>query len=430
VSSAPQSPVALLFVAAALAVGGGCLPGDDQLPVQEPQGLVLPRGSIEAAELAVVVNLDDPLSAQIADYYMNARNIPADNRLELHLGTAAEMSPSDFAVHEQAMADAFGDHIQAVALTSMLPDRVGCMGMSAAVALGFHNQYCAVLVPCSGTSPVDYYDSPGTQPWTDSQLRPTMILAAQNLADAQALIDRGVAADTTLPTGNGWFVNTTDAIRSARWDGFLETIEEWDELLQMQAIDNSDGAGSDFVTGEQDVLFYFTGLTHIEDISSNSYRPGAVADHLTSFGGLMPTSSQMSILEWLEGGLTGSYGTAHEPCAILAKFPDTSVLVRHYFSGQTLVEAYWKSISMPGEGNFAGEPLARPFGGAQTAWDGSDWSITTTTLQPGERYVLQSGPAEEGPWTEVRELEVVEEWAFQTLQVTQPRSAWYRIQAR
>jgi len=411
-------------------LAGGCLPVDDQPPVQEPQGLVLPRTSIEAADLAVVVNLDDPLSAQIAELYMNARAIPADNRLDLHLGTASEMSPADFEVHEQAMADAFGDHIQAVALTSMIPDRVGCMGMSAAVALGFHSQYCASAIPCSATAQVDYYDSAGTEPWSDWQLRPTMILAAQRLADAQALIDRGLAADTTLPTGTGWFVNTTDAIRSLRWDGFNETIEEWGELLQLQAIDNSDGSGSDFVSGEQDVLFYFTGLTHIEDITSNSYRPGAIGDHLTSFGGRLPTSSQMSILEWLEGGLTGSYGTAHEPCAILPKFPDTSVLVRHYFSGQTLIEAYWKSIAMPGEGNFVGEPLARPFGGAQTAWDGDSWSITTTTLQPGERYVLQSGPAEEGPWTEVRELEVVEEWALRTLQVTQPRAPWYRIQAR
>lgn len=424
----PQHAAAL-GLAAAIAAVAGCLPAEHPPPVQEPLGLVLPRASIEAAELAVVVNLDDPLSAQIADYYMSARNIPADNRLELHLGTASQMSPADFAVHEQAMTDAFGDHIQAVALTSMLPDRVGCMGMSAAVALGFHSQYCAVLVPCSGTSLVDYYDSPGTQPWTDWQLRPTMILAAQSLADAQALIDRGVAADTTLPPGTGWFVNTTDAIRSLRWDGFLETIEEWGEVFDLQAMDNSDGSGSDFVTGEQDVLFYFTGLTHIEDIASNSYRPGAVADHLTSFGGRMPTSSQMSILEWLEGGLTGSYGTAHEPCAILAKFPKTSVLLRHYFSGQTLVEAYWKSISMPGEGNFAGEPLARPFGGAQTTWDGTDWIIITTALQPGQSYVLESAPAEGGPWSEVRALEVVDDWAVSTLAVTQPRFPWYRIQA-
>ena len=113
----------------------------------------------------------------------------------------------------------------------------------------------------------------------------------------------------------------------------------------------------------------------------------------------------MSILAWLEAGLTGSFGTAHEPCAFPAKFPDTLELIRHYLSGNTLVEAYWKSVRSPGEGNFVGEPLARPFGGAATSWDGSRWTITTSALRPGRAYSLQEGSSEDGPWTDLRELE-------------------------
>jgi len=30
--------------------------------------------------------------------------------------------------------------------------------------------------------------------------------------------------------------------------------------------------------------------------------------------------------------------------------------------GDTVLEAYWKSVEMPGQGLFIGEPLARPFG--------------------------------------------------------------------
>jgi hypothetical protein len=254
-----------------------------------------------------------------------------------------------------------------------------------------------------------------------------MILAASTLAEARALIDRGLAADTTFPDGNGWFVNTTDSIRSVRWDLFLETIEQWGDLLQLDSIDNSDGSGSDFVQDEQDVLFYFTGLPEVEGIASNSYRPGAVADHLTSFGGRLPTSTQMSVLEWLQGGLTGSYGTAVEPCAIPGKFPDPRVLLRRYFSGQTLLEAYWKSVLMPGEGNFVGEPLARPWGGARTDWDGRNWTITTTALQPARNYVLQSGPSEDGPWIAVRGLDAADEYAVRTVIVSDPQGGWYRI---
>ena len=38
-----------------------------------------------------------------------------------------------------------------------------------------------------------------------------------------------------------------------------------------------------------------------------------------------------------------------------------SVLLPHYFRGETVIEAYWKSVRMPGQGLFVGEPLARPY---------------------------------------------------------------------
>ena len=50
-----------------------------------------------------------------------------------------------------------------------------------------------------------------------------------------------------------------------------------------------------------------------------------------------------------------------EPCNFLGKFPNVPVLLRHYLSGETLIESYWKSVEMPGQGLFIGEPLAAPF---------------------------------------------------------------------
>ena len=89
--------------------------------------------------------------------------------------------------------------------------------------------------------------------------------------------------------------------------------------------------------------------------------PGALADHLTSFGGQLTDSKQMSSLRWLEAGATASYGTVTEPCNHLQKFPMPAVAMYHYLSGATAIEAYWKSVAWPGEGLFIGEPLARPF---------------------------------------------------------------------
>ena len=130
----------------------------------------------------------------------------------------------------------------------------------------------------------------------------------------------------------------------------------------MNYLDNAAGTGSNFVTGQRDVLWYFTGLERVNQVTTNTYLPGAVADHLTSYAGLLPDGlGQMTVLEWLQAGLTGSYGTVTEPCAYVEKFPRASVMVTRYQRGDTLIEAYWKSVQWPGEGLFVGEPLARPF---------------------------------------------------------------------
>lgn len=73
------------------------------------------------------------------------------------------------------------------------------------------------------------------------------------------------------------------------------------------------------------------------------------------------TKFQMPCIEFLSAGATASYGTVVEPCAFTAKFPDPSVLLPHYLAGDTLIEAYWKSVNWPGEGLFVGEPLACPY---------------------------------------------------------------------
>ena len=36
-------------------------------------------------------------------------------------------------------------------------------------------------------------------------------------------------------------------------------------------------------------------------------------------------------------------------------------LAARYMRGETLIEAYWKSVAWPGQGLFIGEPLAAPF---------------------------------------------------------------------
>jgi hypothetical protein len=176
------------------------------------------------------------------------------------------------------------------------------------------------------------------------------------------------------------------------------------------------------------VLFYFTGLANVPAIDTITYLPGAVADHLTSFGGQIPTSGQMSIARWLEAGATASYGTVVEPCNYTSKFPNTRVMLPHYFRGETVLEAYWKSVSWPGEGMFAGEPLARPWGGAQIEFEDGTLTIRTTQLNPAKTYELREADSEQGPYTVVLGDITVAQHQLATITLDDATSAFYELE--
>jgi uncharacterized protein (TIGR03790 family) len=110
-----------------------------------------------------------------------------------------------------------------------------------------------------------------------------------------------------------------------------------------------------------DVLVYQLGRAQVDALDTVRFVPGALADHLTSHGGDLLGTAQMSSLRWLAAGATASYGTVSEPCNHWQKFPNPSVLLRHYLNGDSAIEAYWKSVAWPAQGLFIGEPLAAPY---------------------------------------------------------------------
>ncbi len=155
-----------------------------------------------------------------------------------------------------------------------------------------------------------------------------------------------------------------------------------------------------YISDTPDVLFYFTGLATVPDIDTNGYVAGAVADHLTSAGGILTgANGQMSILRWLEAGAAASYGTVIEPCNFPDKFTHTTNFVLPYFGGATVLEAYWKSVRTPGEGIFVGDPLTRPYGTRITLGDDGTMDLLTTILTPGKTYTLLEAGSLDGPFT-------------------------------
>jgi uncharacterized protein (TIGR03790 family) len=388
-------------------------PGASESPHAPPDPpAATPSSGLAPTELAVIVAEGDALSEAVGAAYVAARGVPAANLIRVKVSTASHsLSAADFALLKSdidAKLAAAAPGVQATLLTWAMPSRVvgACsMGITSAMALGFDTRYCNATPAtnaCANTAASPLYDSESRRPQAELQVRPSMLLGATTLAAAQALINRGVAADATRPAGDGWLVRTTDADRSPRWTDFSTLPAAWGSALKLNYVDNSAGLpGDNALSGKSNVLFYLTGLTSVANLSTLQFRPGALADTLTSTGGFLPTGAgQMPITAWLDAGATASYGTVEEPCNFQQKFSRASVLIDHYWRGATAIEAYWKAVQWPGQGLFVGEPLAQPFRDAPSfAIVAGEYQIKTRSLRPGSRYALQYRLSGSSTWT-------------------------------
>ena len=316
-------------------------------------GAPVRAAALGPAELAVVVNTADPGSVEIGDYYARRRGIARANVIPVTLPVGrGEITRADFETAKAELDARLPATVQALALAWTTPFRVDCLSITTAFAFGFDPAFCAQ--GCRPTRPSPYFDSPSRAPFRELGLRPAMLLAGRTVEEAKALIDRGIVSDSTFPPGTAYLLSTSDRHRNKRATGYPQ-VAALRPRVRVERLD------TDELRDRSDVLFYFTGLARVAGLETLRFRPGAIADHLTSSGGILTGNGQMSVLRWLEAGATASYGTVMDPCNFLEKFPRPSVVIARYTAGETLIEAYWKSVLSPGQGVFVGEPLAAPF---------------------------------------------------------------------
>ncbi len=379
-------------------------------PAESLAKLSLPAVGLRSRDIAIVVNDADPASVEIGLYYAAQRGIAAER--VIHVRFPAGQPVMGFGDFErvQAVLDAkTGADVQAFALAWTLPFRVECMSVTAAFALGFDpGSYCAE--GCRTTKASPYYNSRSRAPFTDHHVRPAMLLAGSDVESAKRSIDRGVRSDETWPEGKAYLMNTSDAGRNVRAESYARVRQVLGSAYPIEQID------ADVLEGRSDVMFEFTGVAQVAAIAGNRFLDGAVADHLTSFGGALSGAGQTTALEWLSAGATGSYGTSSEPCNFRAKFPEVGLVMAHYLGGETLVEAYWKSVHMPGQGVFVGDPLARPFGGVRVTHSAAGTVFATRALPPGN-YLLEASRSSIGPFQPIRAVTVT---GFGIRQLTLP----------
>jgi uncharacterized protein (TIGR03790 family) len=326
-----------------------CVPAGAQPPA---------AGALQAADLAIVINDADPDSVAVGAYYRQRRNIPVANVVHVSIpGKPNRLDPARFQLLKQEIDARIKPEVQAVLMIWTAPYAVGCNAITAAYTLGFDALPCSRT--CAAGHPSAYFNAATRRPFSELHMRLSMLLPAAPAAQARALIDRGIAAGFRTLPATAYYLVTSDAARNTRAAFFPAPGRIAARQLTIRRLH------ADALEGAGDILVYQTGKAAVDKLDTLGFVPGALADHLTSFGGdLLKSggdSDQMSSLRWLEAGATASYGTVSEPCNYWQKFPNPAVLLKHYVLGNSAIEAYWKSVAWPAQGLFIGEPLAAPY---------------------------------------------------------------------
>lgn len=321
-------------------------------PAVSAPGVAAP--SLNAKQLAVVVNDDDANSVSVAARYQRARRIPDENMVHVSIPhSPRRLKVEEFNTLREQIASQLGPEIQAILLVWTAPYAVECNSITSALTLGFDAGQCKDT--CAPGRPSPYFDSRSRQPFADHGIRISMLLPTDSIERAKSIIEHGVASEFRMQPANAYYLITSDKARSSRAhlfprSGYLPALSIRINTLRQ-----------DKISGARGVMVYQTGLVSVPALDTLEFLPGALADHLTSSGGDLLGTSQMSSLRWLDAGATASYGSVSEPCNHWQKFPHPQVLLRHYLSGETAIEAYWKSVAWPAQGVLIGEPLAAPY---------------------------------------------------------------------
>jgi uncharacterized protein (TIGR03790 family) len=315
---------------------------------------VMPAQGLSPNQLALVINDDEPNSVEIGEFYRQARNVPAENVVHVRIpNRPRKLDAEQFNQLREQINAKLGPQIEAVLMVWTAPYAVECNSITAAYTLGLDAGLCGQ--PCGAGKPSTYFNSSVSRPHAQLGMRLSMLLPTDSVEGAKALINRGVASGFAMPAATAFYLTTSETARNSRAAFFPPTSVVTSRKLTIKRL------SADSIENERNIMIYQTGMARVDKLDTLQFLPGALADSLTSFGGDLLGSSQMSSLRWLESGATASYGTVTEPCNYWQKFPHPTVLLRQYLGGASAIEAYWRSVAWPAQGVFIGEPLAAPY---------------------------------------------------------------------
>jgi uncharacterized protein (TIGR03790 family) len=310
----------------------------------------------------VIVNGNSSNSCELANYFCERRQVPPENVVRISWPggniswTTDEFQTNLFAPLLAALsARGLSNQIDYVVLSMDIPFQTinGTFVDSTTAALFYGFQTQSTISGYAGSEMIFRFAKPVSS--SGSSFLATMI-TSDSLAAAKQLVDQGVLSDGTFPTNPVVLAKSSDSMRNVRYTAYDHALFNTRVHGNYWMVRTN----SDSPAGQTNLLGYQTGLAGFT-VSPATFVPGAIADSMTSFGGIIfGPNGQTSLLAFINAGAAGSYGTVTEPYIDNQKFPDPQVYF-YQARGFTLAECYYQSLADPYQGLILGEPLAAPF---------------------------------------------------------------------
>jgi uncharacterized protein (TIGR03790 family) len=333
-------------------------------------GWLLPlaaSGGGSGFNVVVVANQSSSNSCEVANYFCEQRGVPPEHVLFINwAGTNTLWGSSDFQsvllnpLTNMVAYAGLSNQIDYVVLSMDIPFQTLNQGTINSTTAGLFyglktNNGADLGNSYAASESVFHQAQPVTAP--GYSFLATMI-TADSVAQAEQLVDQGTAGDGTFPQAPVILAKSFDPKRNLRYTEFDNAI------LNINILDVSSilRTNTDLLWVQTNCPGFETGLPNYS-LAAGTFTPGAIADSLTSSGGVIFGSGgtgQTSLLACIYAGAGGSYGTVDEPGADTQQFPNSQVYF-YQARGFSLAEAYYQSLNVPFRGLIVGEPFAAPY---------------------------------------------------------------------